>query len=128
MYVEGPPPLYISHVSPKQTRQDQYQETIEAVGDKYQRMKKVTQIHQIKQCKERGLQKETLEYGASMPSPQLTQQGASIGTGPMPLNCFYCDICRGRQISGLRWFYSRMPQLKATKGSEDINDKDYQTQ
>ncbi len=37
--------------------------------------------------------------------------------------CLYCDICRGRQISGSKWSCSRMPKLKATKGSEDINDK-----
>ncbi len=40
----------------------------------------------------------------------------------------YCDICRGRQIPGLRWLCSRKPKLKAVKGSEDIQDKDYQTQ
>ncbi len=34
MYVEGPPPLYMSYASPEQTGQDQYQETLEAAGDK----------------------------------------------------------------------------------------------
>ncbi len=36
MYVEGPLPLYISYVSPEQTRQDRYQETLEGAGDKGQ--------------------------------------------------------------------------------------------
>ncbi len=40
MYLEGPPPLYISYASPEQTRQDRYQETLEAAGDKGQRVKK----------------------------------------------------------------------------------------
>ncbi len=40
----------------------------------------------------------------------------------------YCDICRGRQILGMPWLCSRKPKLKAAKGSEDIQDKDYQTQ
>ncbi len=34
MYVEGPPPLYISYVNPEQMKQDQHQETLEAGGDK----------------------------------------------------------------------------------------------
>ncbi len=34
MYIEGPPPLYISYVSQEQTKQDQYQETLDAAGDK----------------------------------------------------------------------------------------------
>ncbi len=50
MYVEGPPPLYISYASPEQTRQDQYQETLEAAGDKGQRIKKVTKMNESKQC------------------------------------------------------------------------------
>ncbi len=29
-----------------------------------------------------GLQEEPVEYGVSIPSPQLTQQAASIGTSP----------------------------------------------
>ncbi len=45
-----------------------------------------------------------------------------------PLSLYYCDICRGRQIPGLRWACSRKPKLKAVKGSEDIQDKDCQTQ
>ncbi len=44
MYIKGPPPLYISYASPEQTRQDRYQETLEAAGDKGQRIKKVTEI------------------------------------------------------------------------------------
>ncbi len=40
MYVEGPPLPYISYTSPEQTKQDQYQETLEAVGDKGQRIKR----------------------------------------------------------------------------------------
>ncbi len=36
MYVEEPPQLYISYVSPEQTKQDRYQETLEAAGDKGQ--------------------------------------------------------------------------------------------
>ncbi len=36
MYVEGPPPLYISHVSPEQTKQDEHQELLKAAGDKSQ--------------------------------------------------------------------------------------------
>ena len=35
---------------------------------------------------ERGLQEEPVEYRVSTPLPQLTQQAASIGTSPMPLN------------------------------------------
>ncbi len=38
MYVEGLPPLYITYASPEQTRQDQYQDTLEAAGDKGQRI------------------------------------------------------------------------------------------
>ncbi len=33
----------------------------------------------------KGLQEEPVEYGDLMPSPQLTQQVASIGTNPMSL-------------------------------------------
>ncbi len=40
----------------------------------------------------------------------------------------YCDICHGRQIPGLRWLCLRKPKLKAAKGSEDVQDEDYQTQ
>ncbi len=73
MYVEGSPPLYISYASPEQTRQDQYQETLEAAGDKGQRIKKITKVNESKQCMEGDLQEEPVEYGVSMPSPQLTQ-------------------------------------------------------
>ncbi len=89
MYVEGPPPLYISYANPEQTRQDRYQETLEAAGDKGQRIKKVTKVNESKQCMEGGLQEEPVEYGVLMPSPQLTQQVASIGTSPMPFKCFH---------------------------------------
>ncbi len=41
---------------------------------------------------------------------------------------YHCDICSGRQIPGLRWLCSRKPKLKAVRWSEDIQDKDYQTQ
>ncbi len=87
MYIEGPHPLYISYVSPEQTQQVQHQETLEATGDKGQRIKMVTKVNESKQCMEGGLQEEPVEYGVSMPSPQLTQQAASIGTSPMPLKC-----------------------------------------
>ncbi len=41
MYIEGPPPLYISYASPEQTKQEIYQKTPEAAGDKSQRITKV---------------------------------------------------------------------------------------
>ncbi len=44
MYIEGPPPLYISYASPEHTRHDRYQEILEAAGDKGQRIKKVTKV------------------------------------------------------------------------------------
>ncbi len=80
---------YISYASLEQTRQDRYQETLEAAGDKCQRIKKVTNVNENKQCMEGGLQEEPVEYGVSMPSPQFTQQAASIGTSPMPIKCFH---------------------------------------
>ncbi len=86
MYIERPPPLYISYESPEQTKQDQYQETLEAAEDKHQRIKKVTKINESKQCME-GLQEEPVEFGVLMPSPQLTRQAASIETSPMPHEC-----------------------------------------
>ncbi len=89
MYVEGPLPLYISYVSREQTRQDRNQKTIEAEGDKGQRIKKVTKVKESKQCMEGGLQEEPVEFGVSMPSSQLTQQVESIGTSPMPLKSFH---------------------------------------
>ncbi len=52
-------------------------------------MKKVTKINESKQSTEGDLQDEPVEYGVLMPSPQLTQQVASIGTSPMPLKCFH---------------------------------------
>ncbi len=71
MYVEGPPPLYISYASPEQTRQDRYQETPEAAGDKSQRIKKVTKVNESKQCMDGGLQEEPVWYGVSMPWGRL---------------------------------------------------------
>ncbi len=68
-------------VQNKQTWQDQYEETLEAAGDKCQRIKKVTKVNESNQCMEGGLQEELVEYGVSMPTPQLTQQAASIGLG-----------------------------------------------
>ncbi len=53
------------------------------------RIKKITKVNESKQCMEGGLQAESVEYGVSMPSLQLTQQVASIGTSPMPLKCFH---------------------------------------
>ncbi len=41
---------------------------------------------------EGGRQDETVEYGVSMPFPQLTQHTASIGTSPMPLKCLHCVL------------------------------------
>ncbi len=72
MYVEGPPPIYISYASPAQTKQDRYQGTLESAGDNRQRMKTVTKINESKQSMERGLQEEPIEYGVSMHSPQFT--------------------------------------------------------
>ncbi len=46
MYIEGPPPLYISYASPEQTRQDQYQETLEAAGDKGKYIEVITNVFQ----------------------------------------------------------------------------------
>ncbi len=71
MYIEGPPALYISYASPEQTKQDRYQETLDAVGDKVQRIKKVTKVNESKQCMEGGLQEEPVEYGVLMPSPLM---------------------------------------------------------
>ncbi len=90
MYVEGPPPLYISYASPEQTRQDQYhaRDTRNSRRQR-QKNKKVTKVNESKQYMDGGLQEEHVDYGVSMPSPQLTQQAASIGTTPMPLNCFH---------------------------------------
>ncbi len=58
MYIERPPPLYISYASPEQTKQNQYQETLEAVGDKSQRIKKVKKVNINKHRMGRGLQEE----------------------------------------------------------------------
>ncbi len=51
-YIEGPLPLYIAYVSPEQTKQERHPETLEAVGDKGQSMKKVTKVNESKQWKE----------------------------------------------------------------------------
>ncbi len=40
MHIEEQPPLYISYTSPEQTRLDQCQESLEASGNKGQRIKK----------------------------------------------------------------------------------------
>ncbi len=76
MYVEGPPQLYIAYISPEQTRQDRYQETLEVAGDKGHRIKKVAKVNESKQCMKGGLHEESVEYGVSIPSPQITQQAA----------------------------------------------------
>ncbi len=71
-----------------QNKQDRIDiKTLEAAGEKGQRIKKVPKVNENKQCMEGGLQEEPIEYGVSMPSPQLIQQAASIGTSPMPLKC-----------------------------------------
>ncbi len=69
MYIEGQLPLYISYASPEQTRQDRYQETLEAAGDKGQRIKKVTKVNESKHCMEVGPLEEPVECGVSMLSP-----------------------------------------------------------
>ncbi len=81
-----------AYASPEQTRHNLYQETLEAAGDKDQKIKKVTKFNESKQCMEGGLQKELIEYGVSMPSHQLTKQATSIETSPMPLKCFHCVL------------------------------------
>ncbi len=48
-YVKGTPPLYISYVSPEQTKQDQYQDTLKVAGDKRSMNKKVTKVNESKQ-------------------------------------------------------------------------------
>ncbi len=60
----------MSCASPEQTRQDRYQDTLQAAGDKGQRIKKVTKVNESKQCMEGDLQEEPVKYGVSMPSPQ----------------------------------------------------------
>ncbi len=52
MYVEESPPLYISYVSPEQTKYDRHQETLEAEADKNQRFRNVTKVNESKQWKE----------------------------------------------------------------------------
>ncbi len=79
--------MYISYASPEQTRKDRYQETLETAGDKGQKIKKVTKVNESKQCME-GLQEEPVEYRVLMPSPQPTQQAASIETILMPFSSF----------------------------------------
>ncbi len=51
---------------------DRYQDRLYAAGDKGQRIHKVTKLNQSKQSMEGGLQEEPVEYGVSMPSPQLS--------------------------------------------------------
>ncbi len=72
MYIEGPPSMYNSYASPEQTRHDRYRETLEAAGDKGQRIKKVTKVNESKRCMERGLQEEPFEYGVLMPGAGYT--------------------------------------------------------
>ncbi len=43
----------------------------------------------MKVSNRRGLPGETVKYVVSMPSPQLKQKAASIGTTPMPLKCIH---------------------------------------
>ncbi len=64
--------VYITYASPEHTQQDRYQETQEAAGDNGQRIKKVTKVNESKQCMERGIQEEPVEYGVSMPSTEST--------------------------------------------------------
>ncbi len=66
-YLEGPSLLYISFASPELTKQDRYQETLEAAGDKRPKNKKLTKVNESMQCMERGLQEEPVEYGVLMP-------------------------------------------------------------
>ncbi len=44
MYIEGPHPVYISYVSPEQTRQDRYQETLEAAREARDKGQRVSTI------------------------------------------------------------------------------------
>ncbi len=84
--------MYISYANPKQTKQDRYQEE----ADKGQRIKKVTKVNESKQYMEGGLQEEPVKHQTLMPSPQLTQQVASIGTSPMhtsPSHCYDITTC-----------------------------------
>ncbi len=48
-YAGGPPPLYISYVSPKQIKQHRHQEILGAAGDKGHWIKKVTKVKESKQ-------------------------------------------------------------------------------
>ncbi len=61
MYIERPLPLYISYASPEQTKQEQYQETLELAGDKGQWIQKVTKVNESKQYMYGGLQEEPVE-------------------------------------------------------------------
>ncbi len=54
MYMEGPPPLYKSCVSPEQTKQDHHQEAVEAVGNKGQWIKKITKVNESGKRSSRG--------------------------------------------------------------------------
>ncbi len=51
MHIEGPPPLYMSYVSPEQTKQDQHQETLEATGGQLLK-KKDNKMNESMQWKE----------------------------------------------------------------------------
>ncbi len=74
--------MYISYVSPEQTKQEQHLETIEAARDKGQWIEKVTKMNESKQWNE--------VIRRSLPSPQFIQQAASIGTSPLPLKYVVC--------------------------------------
>ncbi len=55
-YVEVLPPLYISCASPKQTKKDQHQETLEPAGNKGQWIKKATKVNESKWWKRNSLE------------------------------------------------------------------------
>ncbi len=86
MYIEGPPPLYISCANPEQTKQDWYQQTLEAAGDKGQRIKKVTKVNESKQSMEGGLQ--SMEFWCLLFRTQSDIE--------LPLSS--CALCNHQQI------------------------------
>ncbi len=43
-----------------------------------------------------------VKYGMSMPSPQLTEQAASIGTSPIPLTCFHHVLLLQNNTNSIR--------------------------
>ncbi len=52
MYVEGPLPLYMSYVSPDQTKRDWHLETFKAARDKGQLIQNLTKGNENKQWQE----------------------------------------------------------------------------